>query len=67
MSEAGADRPRLHGHSTEGFTEATRDAMRKHTHDKKRARFEVVSMEIDAKFDSPGEVDVYRVALSPLD
>lgn len=67
MSEMGADRPRLHGQSHEGFTEATRDAMRKHSQDKKRARFEVVSMEIDAKFDSPGEVDVYRIALSPID
>jgi hypothetical protein len=67
MSETGADRPRLHGQSHEGFTEATRDAMQKHTHHKKRGRFEVVSMEIEAKFNSPGEVDVYRIQLSPLD
>jgi hypothetical protein len=58
---------RVRGRSEKSFAEAAKDAMRGHTRGKGRGRFRVVSMEIEGRFHSPGEVDVYLIELEEIE
>ena len=69
MSEMGAAEGgrRVRGKSETSFAEAAREAMRGHARKKGRGRFRVVSMEIEGRFASPGEVDVYLIELEEIE
>jgi hypothetical protein len=63
----GGGRRRMRGKSTTSFAEAAREAMRGHAGKKGHGRFRVVSMEIEGRFRSPGEVDVYLIELEEIE
>jgi hypothetical protein len=70
MSEMGAAEGggrRVRGKSAKSFAEAAKEAVRGHSRRKGRGRFRVVSMEIEGRFESPGEVDVYFIELEEIE
>lgn len=57
---------RLEGSSPESFREAAKDAVKKLEQGRKRVRYRVAELEVEASSHSPGEVDVYRVYLDEI-
>lgn len=57
---------RLEGSSSESIREAAKDAVKKLEKGRKRVRYRVAEIQIEASSHSPGEVDVYMVYLDEI-